>query len=174
MHELTRRQILGALRGVTRSEAKKLTFAAGFDTVDFAKLDYYGWTDPKIPRRAYIVVDGIVAGGIAAEGAGGPVALLLTRAAVKPRGRAMCAWCNDVNLTDEAVLYTVRRGGSAGRKGDTIGALICANFGCSRNVRQLPPAYHKGTDLESLRADQIAELRRKVRGFVNEVLSTEE
>ena len=78
------------------------------------------------------------------------------------------------HLTDEAVLYTVRRGGAAGRKGDTIGALICANFGCSRNARQLPPAYHKGTDLDALREQRVAELRRKVHGFVDEVLSTEE
>ncbi|MCX2713642.1 FBP domain-containing protein [Mycolicibacterium sp. J2] len=163
MHSYTRSQILDAFRGATRSEVKKVTFAADFDAVEFDKLEYYGWTDPKIPRRAYLVV----------ERPEGPIALLLSRAAAKPRGRAMCTWCNDVNLTDEAVLYTVRRGGAAGRKGDTIGMLICANFGCSRHVRQLPPAYHKGTDLDRLREQRIDELRRKVRGFVDKVLSTE-
>jgi hypothetical protein len=164
MDAYTRDQIIGAFRGATRSEVKKVTFAANFDAIDFGKLDYYGWTDPKIPRRAYVLVDR----------PDGPVALLLSRAAVKPRARAMCTWCNDVNLSDEAVLYTVRRGGAAGRKGDTIGTLICANFGCSRNVRQLPPAYHKGTDLDGIREQQVGKLRRKVHGFVNEVLSTED
>lgn len=164
MHSYTRAQIIAAFRGATRSEVKKVTFAANFDTVDFDKLDFYGWTDPKIPRRAYLLIDR----------PDGPIALLLSRAAVKPRARAMCAWCNDVNLTDEAVLYTVRRGGAAGRKGDTIGALICANFGCSRNVRQLPPAYHRGTDLDGLRERRVGELGRKVHGFVTEVLSTED
>ncbi|MGB8404582.1 MAG: FBP domain-containing protein [Mycobacterium sp.] len=164
MDAYTRDQIIGAFRGATRSEVKKVTFAANFDAVDFGKLDYYGWTDPKIPRRAYVLVDR----------PDGPVVLLLSRAAVKPRARAMCTWCNDVNLSDEAVLYTVRRGGAAGRKGDTIGTLICANFGCSRNVRQLPPAYHKGTDLDGIREQQVGELRRRVHGFVNAVLSTED
>ncbi|MEN4476309.1 FBP domain-containing protein [Mycolicibacterium cosmeticum] len=164
MDSYTRTQILGAFRSATRSEVKKVSFAADFDAVDFGKLEYYGWADPKIPRRAYLVV----------ERAEGPIALLLTRAAVRPRGRDMCTWCNDVNLTDEAVLYTVRRGGAAGRKGDTIGTLICANFGCSRHVRQLPPAYHKETDLERLREQRIDELRRKVHGFVDKVLSTED
>jgi hypothetical protein len=149
MDAYTRDQIIGAFRGATRSEVKKVTFAANFDAIDFGKLDYYGWTDPKIPRRAYVLVDR----------PDGPVALLLSRAAVKPRARAMCTWCNDVNLSDEAVLYTVRR---------------CANFGCSRNVRQLPPAYHKGTDLDGIREQQVGKLRRKVHGFVNEVLSTED
>lgn len=162
MHAFTRDQILGAFRGATRSEVKRVTFAADFDFVEFDKLDYYGWADTKIRRRAYLLVDR----------PDGPVALLLNRAAVKPRGRAMCTWCNDVNLTDEAVLYTVRRAGAAGRKGDTIGTMICASFGCSRNVRRLPPAYHKDTDLERIREQQIHELRRKLHGFVDNVLST--
>lgn len=163
MNSYTRDQILTAFRGATRSEVKKVTFAPDFDVVDFDKLDYYGWVDPKIPRRAYLLVDR----------PDGPVTLLLNRAAVKPRGRTMCTWCNDVNLTDEAVLYTVRRGGAAGRKGDTLGTLICANFGCSGNVRQLPPAYHKETDLELIREQRVEELRSKVHGFVDKVLSTE-
>lgn len=163
MDSYTRDQIVAAFRGATRSEVRKVTFAADFDAVEFDGLDYYGWADPKIPRRAYLVVDRPE----------GPVALLLNQAAVKPRGRTMCTWCNDVNLTDEAVLYTVRRGGAAGRRGDTIGALICANFGCSGNVRRLPPAYHKETDLERIRAQRVDELRRKVHGFVDKVLSTE-
>ena len=163
MDVFTRDQILGAFRGATRSEVKRVTFAADFDSVEFGKLDYYGWDDTKIPRRASLLVDR----------PDGPIALLLNRAAVKPRGRTMCTWCNDVNLTDEAVLYAVRRAGAAGRKGDTIGTMICANFGCSRNVRRLPPAYHKDTDLERIREQQIHELRRKVHGFVNNVLSTQ-
>jgi hypothetical protein len=163
MDSHTRTQILGAFHGATRSEVKKVTFAADFGDVDFNRLEYYGWADPKIPRRAYLVVDR----------PDGPVALLLNRAARTPRGRAMCTWCNDVNLADEAVLYAVRRGGAAGRKGDTVGALICANFGCSRNVRQLPPAYHRGTDLEAIRAQRIEELQRRVHAFVDKVLGTE-
>jgi hypothetical protein len=163
MHAHTRDQILHAFRGATRSEVRKVTFAADFDTVDFASLEYYGWTDPKIPRRSYLLI----------ERPHGPVALLLNQAAVKPRGRAMCTWCNDVTLTDEAVLFTVRRGGPAGRKGDTLGALICANFGCSRNVRRLPPAFHRDTDLDRIRAEQVDELRRRVHGFVDRVLATE-
>ncbi|MGE2737439.1 FBP domain-containing protein [Mycolicibacterium vaccae] len=163
MRSYTRIEILRAFRGATRSEVKRVTFAADFDAVAFDSLDYYGWTDAKIPRRAYLLVDRPDV----------PVALLLTRAAVKPRGRAMCTWCSDVTLAHEAVLYIVRRGGAAGRKGDTIGSLICADFSCSRNVRKLPPAYHKHTDLELIRVQRVEELRRKVRAFVDKVLSTE-
>ncbi|MDA2891052.1 FBP domain-containing protein [Mycolicibacterium sp. BiH015] len=53
------------------------------------------------------------------------------------------------------------------------GRLICANFGCPANVRRLPPAFHKGTDLDRIRAAQVEELRRKVRAFVDRVLATQ-
>lgn len=138
MHAYTPDQILSAFRGATRSEVKKVTFAADFDTVEFDALEYYGWTDPKIPG-----------------------------------GRTMCTWCNDVTLPEEAVLYSVRRAGAAGRRGGTLGTLICADFGCSRNVRRLPPAFHKDTDLDSIRAERVEDLRRKVHGFVDKVLDTD-
>lgn len=164
MRAFTQHEILAALHGATRSEIKRVSFDEDFDNVNFDRLEYYGWRDRKIPRRAYIVV----------EAADGPLALLLTRAEGKPRGRAMCSWCNDVNLTNEVVLYTVRRSGAAGRRGATRGALVCNNFGCSRNARQLPPAFHKATDLDAIRADRIADLRRRVTGFVNEICATED
>lgn len=157
MRAFTQPEILAAFRGATRSEVKRVTFDEHFDEVDFTRLEFYGWRDRKIPRRAYVVVDA----------ADGPVALLLTRAEGKPRGRTMCAWCNDVTLTNEVVMYTVRRAGAAGRRGATLGTLVCNNFGCSRNARQLPPAFHKETDLDALRADRIADLRRRVTGFVS-------
>ncbi|NMO01247.1 FBP domain-containing protein [Gordonia sp. TBRC 11910] len=161
MRAFSQSEILAAFTGATRSEVKRVTFPENFNEVDFDRLEFFGWRDRKIPRRSYVVVD--------AES--GPVALLLTRAEAKPRGRAMCSWCNDVNLTNEAVLYTVRRAGAAGRRGATLGALVCDNFGCSKNARQLPPAFHKGTDLDAVRAERIADLRRRVTAFAAEVCS---
>ncbi|MBD0020691.1 FBP domain-containing protein [Gordonia pseudamarae] len=161
MKSVTRQDILSSFRGATRSEIKKVTFAVDFDAVNFDVLEFYGWRDPKMPKRSYVVIPHDA----------GVVALPLTRADAKPRARAMCSWCRDVNLTDEAVLYAARRAGPAGRRGDTVGVLVCKTFHCSRNVRQLPPAYHKGTDLDAIRAEQIAELTRRVDAFTNSVLA---
>ncbi|EGD57131.1 FBP domain-containing protein [Gordonia neofelifaecis] len=164
MKQYTQQQILDAFRGATRSEVKKVSFPLEFDGVDFDRLEYYGWRDRKIPRRAYVVV----------EHDDELVALILNRAEAKPSRRTMCAWCRDVELTEEAVMYTARRTGANGRRGDTIGTLICSGFNCSKHARKLPPAYHKGTDLDAIRAEQVAELRRRVGSFVTEVLSTED
>lgn len=161
MKPVTRQDILSSFQGATRSEVKKVTFAPDFGDVDFDTLEFYGWRDPKLPKRSYVVVpreDGVVT-------------LLLTRADAKPRARAMCSWCHDVNLTDEAVLYSARRAGPAGRRGDTVGVLVCKTFRCSRNARQLPPAYHKGTDLDAIRAERIADLTRRIEAFTESVLA---
>ncbi|GAB08976.1 hypothetical protein GOARA_026_00050 [Gordonia araii NBRC 100433] len=160
MQPLTEATIRSAFRGATRSEISRVSYP-DLGQIDFSRLEFLGWRDRKIPRRAYLVV----------EHSSGPVALLLTRAETKPRGRAMCSWCNDVNLSDDAVLYTVRRAGAAGRRGSTLGVLICEKFGCSRNARQLPPAYHGGTDLDAVREERVADLRRRIHAFVDEVLA---
>lgn len=164
MDPVSQQQIIDAFRGATKSEVKRVTFPQDFDDLDFAALEFVGWRDRKIPRRAYVSVptdDGLVT-------------ILLTQAEAKPKAKAMCTWCRDVNITSQAVLFTVRRGGSAGRKGDTIGVLVCEDFRCAANARKLPPAFHKGTDTAQIREQNLADLRRRVNGFVAEVLSTED
>ncbi len=162
MKSLTHQQIIDSFRGATRSEIKRVTFPADFDNTDFDALDFYGWRDRKIPRRGYICV----------PHQGDVITLLLTQAEAVPKRRAMCTWCRDVNLTSTAVMFSTRRMGSAGRRGDTIGVLACEDFSCSRNVRRLPPAFHRQTDLDALRAEAVAGLRVRVEAFVANVLSS--
>ena len=164
MQHLTQDQILSAFRSATKSELKRVSFPLDFDEIDFSRLEFFGWRDRKIPRRAYVVV----------EHDDELVALILTRAEAKSPRKAMCSWCRDVDITEDAVLYTTRRAGDRGRRGGVIGALVCENFGCSKHARKLPPAYHKGTDLDAIREAQIAELRRRVTGFVADALSADE
>ncbi len=164
MDPVSQQQIVDAFRGATKSEVKRVTFPPDFDELDFAALEFVGWRDKKIPRRAYVSV----------PTDSGLVPLLLTQAEAKPKAKAMCTWCRDVNISSQAVLYTVRRGGAAGRKGDTIGMLVCEDFRCAANARKLPPAFHKATDVEQIREQNLADLRRRVNGFVAEVLSTED
>ena len=65
----------------------------------------------------------------------------------------------------------------SGKAGDTIGTLICTDFGCSRNVRR-PPTRSEvgGNDAEAMRGviveRRIGELRERSARFVDEVRST--
>ena len=85
--------------------------------------------------------------------------------AVPPRTRVLCALCEDVSLPNDVLLFAARRVGSAGRRGDTIGTLICSHFECSRNVHRLPSSAMAGQDRELVRRMRIDNLRMRVRRF---------
>jgi hypothetical protein len=160
MLPLTEAQIQHSFVNASRKEISDLALPLDFATTDWDRLDCFGWRDRKAPRRAYVFVwldDS-------------PVGVLLRQAEAVPRTRAQCSWCQDVNLTNEVVFYGAKRAGQSGRKGDTVGTLICANFGCSANVRKRPPLAYIGFDVDAAREKRVDDLRVRARGFARAVL----
>lgn len=143
----------------SRKEIADLTLPTAFDDLAWANLDYLGWRDPKLPKRAYIVVP------VGDE----LVGVVLKRADADPRNRAQCQWCQDVTLPNDVVLYSARRAGHAGRSGSTVGTLVCEDFQCSKNARMLPPSAYLGFDREAARDARILGLRERAAGFALEV-----
>ncbi len=139
----------------TRKEVTDLTLPPGFSDFDWDRLDYLGWRDSKAARRAYIVV----------PGADGPIGIMLRQAEASPRTRAQCSWCHDVELPNPVAFYSARRAGPDGRRGDTIGTLVCAEFECSANVRRRPSMASMGFDPDAVRESRIAELRERAASF---------
>lgn len=161
MLPLTESQIRASLVNASRREAADLAVPLDLAERDWDQLDYLGWTDRKAPLRAYVVV----------PVDGEPVGVALRApGAEKRHRRAVCAWCEDVHETDDVSLYVARRAGAAGRKGDSIGTLICTRFGCSRNVRRRPRLLEAGQDPAELAAQRVAGLRERSQRFVREVL----
>ena len=156
MLAITERDIRASLINASRKEISSLTLPTGFSDIDFDRLDYLGWSDAKFARRAYVVtdVDGVLTGA------------LLQRAEQRVLARAQCTWCEDVTLRNDVQLFVARKTGPAGRKGDTVGTLVCANFGCSENVRRLPPLAYEGFDRELARDLRIVKLGEHVRAFL--------
>lgn len=159
MRPIDERDIRASLINASRKEASSLNLPVGFAEIDFDRRDFLGWADPKFARRAYVVaeVDGVLTG------------VLLQRAEQRVLARAQCSWCEDVTLRNDVQLYSARKAGAAGRGGDTIGTLVCAEFGCSHNVRQLPSLAYEGFDREAARAARIERLGEHVRAFLREV-----
>ena len=159
MRPIDERAIRASFINASRKEVATLTMPADLADIDFDKLDYLGWTDPKMPRRAYVVawIDDT------------PVGVLLQRAEQRVLARAQCSWCEDVTLRNEVQLFVARKAGAAGRKGDSIGVLTCAEFGCSHTVRMLPPLAYQGYDRELAREMRILRLQEHVTGFLREV-----
>ena len=53
--------------------------------------------------------------------------------------KAMCAICRAVDSASSIALFSARRTGPAGRKGDSVGTYICAGLDCSFQLRVAPP-----------------------------------
>ncbi len=160
MRPLTEKAIRESFVNASRKEVSDLTLPEGFGDIDWDRLDYLGWRDRKIARRAYVVV----------PSADGIVGILLKRAEATPRARAQCSWCQDVQLPNDVVLYAAKRSGQAGRNGNTVGTFVCADFECSSNVRKLPPLAYVGFDRDAAREVRIASLQVRAAGFAGSVL----
>ncbi|GAA1141658.1 MULTISPECIES: FBP domain-containing protein [Microbacterium] len=159
MRPIDERAIRASFINASRKEVSDLTLPPGFADIDFDRLDYLGWVDPKQPRRAYVI----------AWRDEQAVGVFLQRAEQRVASRAQCSWCDDVTLRNDVQLFVARKAGPAGRKGDSIGTLICAEFGCSRNVRVLPPLAYQGYDRELARDLRILRLEEHVLAFLRGV-----
>lgn len=158
MLPLTPAAIRSSFVNASRKEVKDAVLPDSLDTVDWDALDFLGWRDPKFAKRAYVVLPPLD---------GDPVGVVLRQADAMPRSRAMCSWCRDVRLPNDVVFWSARRVGDAGRRGATVGTLICRDFECSRNVRNDPPPAYEGYDVAAARVQRIDELRLKVAGFAD-------
>lgn len=83
----------------------------------------------------------------------------------------MCNWCQDVRRPNEVVFWSAKRVGDAGRRGNTVGTLICREFQCSRNVRNDPPPAYDGYDVAAARERRLDTLRLKVDGFADMLIT---
>jgi len=159
MQPIDERAIRGAFVNASLRERNALTLPDGFDALEWARLDFLGWRDPKLPVVAYVV----------AELDDGLAAVLLRESDGRFRSRPQCSWCEDVLLPNDVTLFSARRAGHAGRNGNTIATMVCDRFECSKNVRMRPPTAFAGFDPDETRRRRIAVLRERVRAFVEEV-----
>ncbi|MCT9820953.1 FBP domain-containing protein [Microbacterium sp. W1N] len=159
MRPFSEADIRASFLNASLRERKAALLPDDLDETAWESLDYLGWHDRKLAQVAYVTVD--------LDGA--PASLMLRRADAKPRGRAQCSWCADITLPNDVVMYIAKRAGEAGRRGDTVGVLVCENFECSANVRKLPPSAYLGFDREAARDRRIDALRENVAAFARAV-----
>ncbi|WP_449277618.1 FBP domain-containing protein [Leucobacter sp. GX24907] len=165
MYPLTEDFIRASFINASRKEAKELVLPASFHELSEAKwrsLDYFGWRDPKFAGRAYVVLP---------RENGDPVGIALKQTEASARSRPMCNWCRDVRLPNDVAFWSAKRVGPAGRRGNTVGTLICRDFECSRNVRNDPPPAYEGFDVAAARERRIEDLRLRATGFAEMLIA---
>lgn len=160
MLPITEKALRASFVNASRKEVSDLSLPTDFDELVWDELDFLGWRDPKIGRRAYAIVPTLE---------GELVGVLFKQAEASPRSRAQCSWCQDVKLPNDVVFYSAKRSGKAGRNGNTVGTLVCQDFQCSRNVRRLPPPAYEGYDVEAARLTRMDDLRLRAASFATEV-----
>jgi hypothetical protein len=164
MNTLTESQLRDAFVNASKGEAKR-AMLPDLDQIDFSRLDYLGWQDAKKPRNHYIALelDGQVA------------ALLLRGPENPPAKKLLCAWCEDIVDGVHAASFVAPLAGASGRRGNTVGTAICADFRCSRNVRREPSSFEIRSEDPALlayhREQKIEGLRERSTAFVRSVLS---
>jgi hypothetical protein len=169
MHSLSERDIRASFVNASQRERANLMLPSDFVELDWDSLDYLGWRDRKYDSTAYVVIPADAVGAAPSD-APAFVGVLLRRAEARSRYKSQCAWCDDVQLPNDVVFYGAKRAGKAGRNGDTVGTLVCADFQCSRNVRRRDPAPYAGFDVEAARLDRIAALRDHVAAFAARIM----
>ena len=165
MQPLTESSIRSSFINASRKEVKDMSLPADFDELteqDWESRCIFGWRDPKFARRGYVIVPRLD---------GEPVGVSLKQTEASPRSRAMCNWCRDVRLPNEVSLWSAKRTGDAGRRGNTVATLICLDFQCSKNVRNDPPPAYEGFDVAAARERRIDELQLRAAGFVDGLIN---
>lgn len=163
MRALSTAEIQKSFVNASRSEAAKINLPKDLDTVNWDRLDYLGWRDPKLPLRGYLVA--IIDDQ--------PVGLVLRAPdAASRRSRILCELCRDVFSELDVLMWVAKKSGSAGKRGDTMGTLICANFECSVNVRVLPKPTAMYPDPQVIVDRQIEGLRERTQTFIARVRAT--
>ncbi len=163
MQPLAESAIRGSFVNASKRESAQATLPELAD-VAWERLDYLGWRDAKRPLLSYVVLAG-------PEQDPDPVGVVLRSGARSAhRRKAVCVWCEDVVNTADVTLQVARRAGARGRRGDTVGTLVCTELQCSRNVRRTPSIEEVGSDDPQDRARLIARridgLRDRVTRFV--------
>lgn len=104
MRPITDAQIRASFVNASRSERRNLLLPPGFDGLEWDRLDFLGWRDPKQPQVGYVVAD--VGGEL--------VGLLMRQTDARPRSRPQCSWCADIHLPNEVVFSAALRAHVAG------------------------------------------------------------
>lgn len=159
MQPLTEDEVREALVNAVPEELDRVALPVDFLLVDWDHLDFLAWRDPRTRGRGYVV----------AEVAGEPTGVVLRASDAAGRGRsAMCNLCHTMQPGDQVALFTARRAGDAGARGDSVGTYVCADLSCHENVRIAGPLAP--SEIRASVDRRIDGTRHRVESFVERVI----
>jgi len=160
MRPLSEDEIRASFVNSTDAEVDQLELPLEHLLVEWDEIDALAWRDHRFRQRGYLVTI------IDDE----PVGLVL-RAADSPMSRhraAICNLCHTQQPADQVSLFSARRVGRAGERGDSVGTYLCSDLSCQENVRLHAPLAP--AEVRASAAMRVEGLRRRTRAFVEGVL----
>jgi hypothetical protein len=158
MQSLTEEQVRAALVNAAPDERERLAMPLDFLLVDWDHLDFLAWRDPRTRGRAYVL----------AEVGGAVVGVVLRASDTHGSARAaLCNLCHTMQPGDQVSLFTARRAGDAGLRGDSVGTYVCADLSCHENVRLAAPLAP--SEVRANVDRRIDGTRHRVEAFVERV-----
>ncbi|MDR5701359.1 FBP domain-containing protein [Agromyces aerolatus] len=160
MRPLSEDEIRASFVNSTDAELDQLELPLEHLLVEWDEIDALAWRDRTFRQRGYLVTM------IDDE----PVGLVL-RASEPPASRhraAMCNLCHTQQPANQVSMFSARRAGLAGEKGDSVGTYLCTDLSCQENVRLHAPLAP--AEVRANAAMRVDGLRRRTRAFVEGVL----
>lgn len=162
MQSLTPARLRASFVNTSRREASQAIPPFSLDEPAYPDLELLGWSDRHNPQRAFVVIP------LDEREVG-----IQLRAVPGPRRKAMCALCEDITEVSDVKMFVAKLAGPAGRRGDTLGTLIHADFSCSRHVRRQPSRMEGQDDPQGFIERRVAQLRENAERFARRVLGEE-
>ncbi|MGO2051097.1 MAG: FBP domain-containing protein [Microbacterium sp.] len=159
MRALTESDVRAAFINATDDELRMIEMPHDFLLVDWDFHDFLAWRDPASSKRGCVLIqtdDGLIG--------------VVVRASDPGRSRnGMCNICQTMQPGNQVALFSARKAGPAGYRGDSIGTYICADLSCHENVRLAHPLAPN-----EIRADGQVDMRldgtrRRMERFVARV-----
>lgn len=159
MRALTESDVRESFVNADADELRIMAMPHDFLLIDWDYLDFFAWRDPNAGDRGYVLVqhEGTVAG-------------VVLRASGSGRGRSgMCNICHTMQPGTQVTLFSARRAGDAGRRGDSVGTYVCADLSCHDNVRLAHPLAPNEVRTAGQVDFRIDGTRRRMERFISRV-----
>ena len=161
MEPISERDIRSSFVNSSKGDANRLTLPDAFDAVPWDDLDFFGWIDPKLAGRSYIVVPSV-------DGLRG---ISLRSTSGGPRKAQMCSICLTTRANGGVSLMAAAKAGESGRRGNTVGTYLCSDLACSLYARKkktpaLGRQFKEDFDVDT----RTAAVRENIGAFLARVL----
>lgn len=159
MQALTEKDVRASFMNADDEELRLIEMPHDFLLVDWDFRDFLAWRDPASSKRGCVLI----------QNESGVVGIVL-RASEPGRTRSgMCNICHTMQPGNQVALFSARRSGDAGRRGDSIGTYICADLSCHENVRLAHPLAPNEIRAEGQVDLRLDGTRRRMERFVERV-----